>query len=236
MDGSLVAATRRVLLMLIVLAAWPAGAQASAPAAHASATCADYSDQAAAQRAADTRDADHDGLYCEDLPCPCLGASGGGSGGTDPTGSRPRLGRSVRFGRVRRRSGCHARHGLPDRRCTPGAYYAKATKHKVCKPGYSASARHVTESIKDAIYRAYGVRHHSRATYEIDHLVPLELGGSNIRANLFAEAAAPRPGFHEKDRLENKLHGLVCDGRMRLRRAQRLFARNWLRAYRRYFD
>jgi hypothetical protein len=35
------------------------------------AVCADYSNQAAAQRAADTRDADGDGIYCEALPCPC---------------------------------------------------------------------------------------------------------------------------------------------------------------------
>lgn len=35
------------------------------------ATCADYPNQAAAQRAADTRDADGDGIYCESLPCPC---------------------------------------------------------------------------------------------------------------------------------------------------------------------
>ncbi|MBE2316849.1 hypothetical protein DVA67_012775 [Solirubrobacter sp. CPCC 204708] len=36
------------------------------------ATCSDYETQAAAQRAADTLDADGDGLYCEALPCPCL--------------------------------------------------------------------------------------------------------------------------------------------------------------------
>jgi hypothetical protein len=39
-----------------------------APVAHASATCADYSNQAAAQRAADTRDGDGDGIYGESLP------------------------------------------------------------------------------------------------------------------------------------------------------------------------
>ena len=33
-----------------------------APVAHAAATCADYPNQAAAQRAADTRDADGDGM------------------------------------------------------------------------------------------------------------------------------------------------------------------------------
>jgi hypothetical protein len=48
-----------------------AGGQARPAGAHAAAVCADYPDQAAAQRAADTRDADGDGVYCESLPCPC---------------------------------------------------------------------------------------------------------------------------------------------------------------------
>jgi hypothetical protein len=37
--------------------------------AHA-AVCSDYPNQAAAQRAHETVDADHDGIYCESLPCP----------------------------------------------------------------------------------------------------------------------------------------------------------------------
>jgi hypothetical protein len=34
------------------------------PVAHAAATCSDYPNQKAAQEAADTRDADGDGIYC----------------------------------------------------------------------------------------------------------------------------------------------------------------------------
>ena len=56
-------------------------------------TCADYPNQAAAQRAADTRDADGDGIYCESLPCPCLkkagGNAGGGGSGDGNRGSSP---------------------------------------------------------------------------------------------------------------------------------------------------
>jgi hypothetical protein len=68
---------RAVLLLAAILAALcplvgVAGAQ---PRAHAAATCADYPNQAAAQRAADTIDADGDGVYCESLPCPCAGPS-----------------------------------------------------------------------------------------------------------------------------------------------------------------
>lgn len=69
----------------------------------------------------------------------------------------------------------------------------------------------------------------------VDHLVSLELGGSNSQSNLFPEAATPRPGSHEKDRLENRLHAEVCDGSITLRRAQRLIASDWVTAYRERF-
>ena len=71
---------------------------------------------------------------------------------------------------------------------------------------------------------------HSKKT-ELDHLVSLELGGSNSSANLFPEAASPRPGSHEKDRLENELHSEVCSGKITLRKTQHLIARNWVAAY-----
>jgi hypothetical protein len=56
-----------------------------APYAYAAAVCADYPTQAAAQRAADTRDGDGDGIYCETLPCPCLKSGQGGGSKTAPT-------------------------------------------------------------------------------------------------------------------------------------------------------
>jgi hypothetical protein len=49
-----------------------AHSQPGDPIARAAATCSDYTSQAAAQQAADTRDADGDGIYCESLPCQCL--------------------------------------------------------------------------------------------------------------------------------------------------------------------
>jgi Deoxyribonuclease NucA/NucB len=53
----------------------------------AASTCADYPNQAAAQRAADTRDPDDDGIYCESLPCPCLTPEDTGTGGKGGTNS-----------------------------------------------------------------------------------------------------------------------------------------------------
>ncbi len=56
---------------LAFASALPAAASAL-PAAASAKSCSAYSNQAAAQRAADTRDGDRDGIYCESLPCPCL--------------------------------------------------------------------------------------------------------------------------------------------------------------------
>jgi hypothetical protein len=96
--------------------------------------------------------------------------------------------------------------------------------------------RNVPQSRKDAVHAAYGMtRHFNGHDGEVDHLVSLELGGTNATANLFPEAASPKPGSHEKDRLENRLHDEVCSGQITLRRAQQLIAGNWVRAYRARF-
>src|SRR5206468_9221451 len=194
--------------------------------------------QAAAQQAHDTRDADGDGIFCEALPCPCLkpGAPAPAAPTAPAAPALPapgiRLGGSQALHLVTKRSGCRTRGALPDPACTPGARFSRVTRAQVCRPGYARSVRHVSSSTKDAVYRAYGLSEHfNGADGEVDHLVSLELGGSNARANLFPEAATPRPGSHEKDRLENRLHAEVCAGTITLRRAQRLIATDWVAAY-----
>jgi len=70
---------------------------------------------------------------------------------------------------------------------------------------------------------------------EIDHIVSLELGGSNDIANLFPEKLYARPGYRVKDKLENRLHALVCAGSIGLRAAQRGIAGNWQGLYKQIF-
>jgi len=53
----------QMILAVLVLAAGSPASQA--------ASCSDFPNQQAAQQAADTVDPDHDGIYCEGLPCPC---------------------------------------------------------------------------------------------------------------------------------------------------------------------
>ena len=139
----------------------------------------------------------------------------------------PSTGGSGTLGKRTKTSGCVTTNALPDPACTPGAIFPDATVDKICVPGYSSSVRNVSSSTKDAVFAEYGIASHEPGQYEVDHLISLELGGSNSIANLWPEPADPRPGFHEKDRVENYLHDQVCSGKMSLQKAQSDIATNW---------
>jgi hypothetical protein len=126
-------------------------------------------------------------------------------------------------------------HGeqLPDPRCTPGSIDPAVTQRTIgrtiCAWGYTGTVRppeSQTEAFKyDVAYPAYGTPWGERT--ELDHLVPLELGGSNDATNLWPEfPSTPNP----KDTVEDTLHHAVCDGRVSLSAAQRAIARNWTTA------
>lgn len=137
----------------------------------------------------------------------------------------------------RRRAVAHrpvgvSRIDMPNPALTPGAAFAVG-RARICVSGYASSVRDVPESEKDAVYARYGVPHVPHQ-HEVDHLVSLELGGSNAIANLWPEPYAGRWGARTKDVLEDRLHDLVCAGTIRLRYAQRIEARNWVAAYTRY--
>jgi len=124
---------------------------------------------------------------------------------------------------------CVAEGGLPDSECTPGAVFASATREIICVSGYTKTVRNVSVATKQKIYGAYGLSYPQKSgAYEADHLIPLELGGSNDIANLFPESAEPRPGFHEKDVVENYLNHEMCKGNISLAFAQQQIAENWL--------
>jgi hypothetical protein len=89
--------------------------------------------------------------------------------------------------------------------------------------------RRVSAAVHRQAFTNYGLSFSQpRGAFEVDHLIPLELGGDNTIENLWPEAAEPRPGFHEKDRVENYLHAKVCAGEMSVAVAQRLIATDWL--------
>ena len=111
---------------------------------------------------------------------------------------------------------------------------AKLTKAVICSSTFhTGTIRNVPDSEKYQVEieyglapRSYGAR--SRSTTS---------SRSSSAAQTTSPTSTPRRrtrirGYHVKDKLENKLHDLVCDGTMTLRRAQRQIAANWQALYR----
>lgn len=98
----------------------------------------------------------------------------------------------------------------------------------ICVTGYTATVRAVTASTKAKVYSEYGITTPTSGAYEIDHLIPLELGGSNDIGNLWPETAIGADDSHAKDTWENALHGEVCAGTMTLSVAQDEMVHWWV--------
>lgn len=116
---------------------------------------------------------------------------------------------------------------------TPGATRPLSTA-QVCSVAWGKDARHVTESMKRRVFASYGIPLADRRQYEVDHLIPRELGGADDVLNLWPQPWVATRNAHQKDRLENTLHVLVCTGKLSLGDAQQSIRRDWIAAYARY--
>lgn len=139
---------------------------------------------------------------------------------------------------------CHLRGPLPDPNCTPGAADPAVTQADIattiCVSGYTKTVRppaSYTDALKLTQMTQYGLAG-TTADYEEDHLIPLEIGGSpRDPRNLWPEPRATLDaagGAEVKDKLENRLHELVCSGDLPLAKAQKAIASDWVAAYREY--
>lgn len=123
----------------------------------------------------------------------------------------------------------------PDPTLTPGVVLT-TDMAKICVKGYAATQRHTSGKLKASIYRAYGLDR-TAGHFEIDHLISLELGGADVAENLWPESYDTQPwNAHLKDKLEDRLHALVCAGKVKLEDAQREIAADWIAAYAKYVD
>ncbi len=122
---------------------------------------------------------------------------------------------------------------LPDPVCTPGSTNPAVTQANIhdtiCRAGWTATVRPpvtVTDKIKAASARAYGLGADARG--ELDHEIPLELGGDpgslTDVANLWFEVGPiPNP----KDGIENTLNHATCAGLITLATAQTAIDHSW---------
>jgi hypothetical protein len=146
------------------------------------------------------------------------------SGGGAATLERPQLGVRTKT------TGCIANRPLPDRTCSPGAVLTTDTG-LICVPGYSQRIRDVPISEKQQVFAEYGIDWSLHAGYEVDHVISLELGGSNDISNLFPESYSIQYSARIKDKLEDDLHEQVCTHRLPLTVAQDEIATDWLKYY-----
>ncbi len=131
---------------------------------------------------------------------------------------------------------------LPDPRCTPGGVDPSITADMLRDRSFSTRCdRDCASSHAQKLeeYSWYGIERPRgnqgpRQVCELDHLVPLALGGADGLGHLWPEcgpagAALAERSFKIKDRVENYLADAVKAGRMPLAEAQRGIAEDWSR-------
>jgi len=122
---------------------------------------------------------------------------------------------------------------VPDVNLTPGAV-GTMTSRQVCTADEPAERRPPL-SVQQAVFHEYGIDGAPPQEFEVDHLVTPALGGTDDIRNLWPESYRPEWNAHVKDELEDRLHDLVCQGKLDLPTAQHDMATNWISAYKKYF-
>jgi hypothetical protein len=105
-------------------------------------------------------------------------------------------------------------------------------RQTICVPGYTETVRPssgYTNGIKAKLLRETGLDESQMSEYELDHIVPLTLGGHPRKlANLTLQSWEGEHGAWRKDVLERRLQTLVCRGELQLSEAQVCIAEDWV--------
>jgi hypothetical protein len=92
---------------------------------------------------------------------------------------------------------------------------------------------------RDEVLIRYGLPPGQHPDYEIDHLIPLCLGGSDDFSNLWPQPRAsidPKWNAEAKDRLERFMCDMVCENQLDISTAQKAIAQDWIAAYHKYYE
>ena len=126
----------------------------------------------------------------------------------------------------------------PDKNLTGGVASIR-TKERIAACGHAKDNRgQMTRERHDEVLKRYGLPPGTHPDYEIDHLIPLCLGGSDDPSNLW-----PQPkrrieatwNAEAKDRLERFMCDMVCGGQLDIATAQEAFAKDWIAAYHKHY-
>ena len=129
---------------------------------------------------------------------------------------------------------------LPNPVLTPGVSRTLDAR-EICGAG-TAQLRHWTRERDNHILRLYNLPEGPHPAYEIDHLIPLGIGGADNDANLWPQpraVVASQESAEKKDRLEYRMRDLICNARPQataqlVKELQDAMAGDWIKAYDRY--
>lgn len=131
-------------------------------------------------------------------------------------------------------AGQQAHRVYPSPRLTPGGLQ-ETNADSICAPGWTEAHRYVPAADRRAAWSAYGVPDSLRdgEHWELDHFVPLGLGGASDSTNVWPETRLRSDHWNawRKDVLEGRLRRLVCGGWMPLDTAVAWVRRDWVEAY-----
>jgi hypothetical protein len=125
---------------------------------------------------------------------------------------------------------------VPDPTLTSGAVRTTDVVEICSTP--TSTLRHWNRDRTDRIMAEYGRPTGPRPNYEIDHLIPLCLGGADADANLWPEprrSIEPEFNAERKDALERRLCQMVCAGELDAAEAQAEIRDDWTASYRMRF-
>lgn len=122
----------------------------------------------------------------------------------------------------------------PNARLTPGETRPISLGEVCSSPQAEVVVRHISRETQQRVLAAYGLQGVPSGEFEVDYLITPDLGGAETVRNLWPQPYSPRWNAKVKDELEQRLHDLVCAGKLDLVTAQRDIAHDWIAAYKKY--
>jgi hypothetical protein len=124
---------------------------------------------------------------------------------------------------------------LPRKNLTPGTVQSIGAEELCANPELENDPP-VNASIKEAVFKRYGLPDASTGSYELDYLIAPALGGTSDMENLWPQRATSTSwNAHAKDQLEDLLRTLVCQHKISLANAQKEISEDWIASYKARF-
>lgn len=136
-------------------------------------------------------------------------------------------------------------YSMPNKKITPGvvntkieanlsgkSYALDGVEYNMCAPDFKTPPFRVatkSEKIKTAVCKAYGIDSGCPGKdWELDDIIPVELGGMNVQANLWPQPIVEaRIKDHKVEDALGGPRGLVCKGKISLEDARTCVLTNW---------